>query len=249
MPRCAICHVGNFVRSAPSKLMLPDRARRYPMMLRNVVVLPAPLRPTRQTSSPAADRQADAVEDTAALDVDFEVRQIEHHGVLHGICGRVPTTAAIMAGSAKKASGGMSASTRAFLQRDDAMRVALDQIHVVLDLDDAAHAGGLRGRDQHFHDRVLVAGRNAAGRLVKQDHGWIERKGAGDIQQLLFALRKRRGNRVEPARRPSTSAMRSASACSTIVASQRAKRIADAAQTGRAPQPPAFRAPSAPERC
>src|SRR5437868_4296614 len=53
MPRCAICHVGSLVRSAPSRLMPPDRGRRYPMMLRNVVVLPAPLRPTRHTSSPA----------------------------------------------------------------------------------------------------------------------------------------------------------------------------------------------------
>src|SRR5258705_3069238 len=58
-----------------------------------------------------AHRQADTVEDTAALDVDFQVRQIKHHGVLLNVCGRVPTTAAIMAGSLKKASGGMSAST------------------------------------------------------------------------------------------------------------------------------------------
>src|SRR5258705_2525838 len=56
-------------------------------------------------------RQADAVEDTAALDIDFQVRQIKHQGVLLRVCGRVPTTAAIMAGSLKKASGGMSAST------------------------------------------------------------------------------------------------------------------------------------------
>ena len=34
----------------------------------------------------------------------------------------------------------------AFLQRDNAMRVALDQVHVMLDLDDGAHAGGFRRR-------------------------------------------------------------------------------------------------------
>src|SRR5882757_282694 len=56
-------------------------------------------------------RKADAVQDAAALDVDFQVRQIKHHGILRRVCGRVPTTAAIMAGSLKNASGGMSAST------------------------------------------------------------------------------------------------------------------------------------------
>jgi hypothetical protein len=76
----------------------------------------------------------------------------------------------------------------ALLQGDDAVRVAFDEIHIVLDLDDAAHAGRFRRRDQDFHDRVLVAGRNAAGRLVQQDNGGIERKCAGDIEQFLLTL-------------------------------------------------------------
>ena len=57
------------------------------------------------------DREADAVEDAAALDVDFQVRYVQHQGALLRACGRAPTTAEIIAGSAKKASGGMSAST------------------------------------------------------------------------------------------------------------------------------------------
>src|SRR4029077_5236240 len=57
-------------------------------------------------------RQADAVEDAAALDVDLQVRQIQHHCAFLKVCGRVPTTAAIIAVSAKKACGDISASTR-----------------------------------------------------------------------------------------------------------------------------------------
>ena len=78
------------------------------------------------------------------------------------------------------------------------MRIALDKIHVMLDLDDGAHARGLRRRDQHLHDRMLVAGRNAAGRLIEQNDDRIERKSAGDIEQFLFALRQCGSDDVEP---------------------------------------------------
>ena len=74
------------------------------------------------------------------------------------------------------------------MQRDDAMRIALDQIHVMLDLDDRPDAGRFGGGDQYFHDRMLVTGRNPAGRFVQQDNGGVEREGAGDIEQLFLAL-------------------------------------------------------------
>ena len=54
----------------PSSAIAPETGLRMPMIVRNVVVLPAPLRPTRQTSSPAAHLERDAAQDAAVLDVD-----------------------------------------------------------------------------------------------------------------------------------------------------------------------------------
>lgn len=58
------------------------------------------------------NREADAVENAAALNVDFYVGEFEHYDALLKVGGRVPTTAEIIAGSAKNRSGGMSANTR-----------------------------------------------------------------------------------------------------------------------------------------
>ena len=52
-PRRAILNGASPPMSRPSSAMVPETALRAPMMVRNVVDLPAPLRPTRQTSSPA----------------------------------------------------------------------------------------------------------------------------------------------------------------------------------------------------
>ena len=83
------------------------------MMLRKVVVLPAPLRPTRQTSSPARDVERHAAQHAAALNVDGEIAHREHQ------CPRrLPITVSISCGSAKNSSGGRSAST---LPSDSAM--------------------------------------------------------------------------------------------------------------------------------
>ncbi len=50
-PRWAISWVRRPWMASPWKTMRPARGRRYPMIARSVVVLPAPLRPTRQTTS------------------------------------------------------------------------------------------------------------------------------------------------------------------------------------------------------
>src|SRR4051794_7973836 len=52
MPARAMSGVESFVMSRPSKTMLPLLAFHRPMMVRRVVVLPAPLRPSRMESPP-----------------------------------------------------------------------------------------------------------------------------------------------------------------------------------------------------
>src|SRR3954454_10275796 len=113
------------------------------MMLRKVVVLPAPLRPTRQTSSPAATdrlmppRMRLPSMSTFRFDSSsigrppVDLRTRSDHGRYH--C-RIP----------EEGVGRHVGQHAAFLKCDDAMRIALNQVHVVLDLDDAAHAGGFR---------------------------------------------------------------------------------------------------------
>src|SRR5262249_18918441 len=85
-------------------------------------------------------------------------------------------------------------------KRDDPLRIGGDQIHVVLDQQDALHARALCGRDQRAHDAVLFGGGNAGGRLVEQDDARIEREGRRNVEQLLFALRQGRGWRPQPLR-------------------------------------------------
>src|SRR5262249_59252605 len=46
--------VGRPAIEAPSSVIAPAAGRRYPITVLSVVVFPAPLRPTRHTSSPAA---------------------------------------------------------------------------------------------------------------------------------------------------------------------------------------------------
>src|SRR5450631_1544053 len=107
------------------------------MMLRNVVVLPAPLRPTRQTSSPAATDRLMPLRirlpsistfkfETFSITAAFsQFRARSDHGRYHGRIGK----------ERRRRHVGKKATP---LQRDDAMRIPLDQVHVVLDLDDSA---------------------------------------------------------------------------------------------------------------
>src|SRR5271167_715797 len=115
------------------------------MMVRKVVVFPAPFRPIRQTSSPAAtDRlmplrmrlpsmstfKFDKLNITAAFS---KLRASSHDGGNHSRIG-------------KERVGRHVGKQRTRLQGDNAMRVTFDEVHVVLDLHDGTHTGGLGGR-------------------------------------------------------------------------------------------------------
>src|SRR3954466_7146528 len=111
------------------------------MMLRKVVVLPAPLRPTRQTSSPAA---TDRLMPPRMRLPSMSTFRFDSSNI-----GRPPVV--LRTGSdhtryhrriPEEGFGRHVGQHAPLLQRHDEMRVALDEVHVVLDLDDAAHAGG-----------------------------------------------------------------------------------------------------------
>src|SRR5664279_3398665 len=170
------------------------------MMLRSVVVLPAPLRPIRQTSSPAAtDRLMPSRMRLPSMSTfRFEMLSIVRSLLIASLYSWPGSDhGGYHFGVGKEGIGRHIRQQHAALQRHDPMRVALDEVHVMLDLDDGAHARGSCRSHKHLHNGMLVPGRNAAGRLVEQDDGWVERKGAGNVEQLFLALRQRRSDGIE----------------------------------------------------
>src|SRR5262245_38199083 len=135
------------------------------MIVRSVVVLPAPFRPIRHTTS----RSPTSSETRRRMWLDWMNTSI-------------PSTASISSALAAAADhrvdhvliGAESAWRRvgqhlALVERDDAVRVAEDDVHVVLDLDDGAKPDAPRGAHQDLHDQGLVGRAHAARRLVEQD--------------------------------------------------------------------------------
>src|SRR6266850_5502354 len=78
----------------------------------------------------------------------------------------------------------------ALVERDDAIGVGEDDVHVVLDLDDGLQPDSLRRSNQRLHDRGLVRGAHARRRLVEQDDLRPQRERRRDVEQLLVALRQ-----------------------------------------------------------
>src|SRR6266545_5917867 len=155
------------------------------MMVLSAVVLPAPFRPTRQTTSRSRTSSETrrrmwlawmntSISLTASILVPPPADHHVHHpGVSLDLGGR-----------------GVGQHL-ALVERDDAVRVAEDDVHVVLDLDDGAQADAPGRAHEDLHDGVLVGGAHTAGRLVEQDDLGTQREGRGDVQELLVALRQR----------------------------------------------------------
>ena len=130
-PRWAISWVRRPWMASPWKTMRPARGRRYPMIARSVVVLPAPLRPDQADHLAVADLEGDLAQDVARLDEDVDALDgnmrswsgpADHH-VHHALVGA-------------DRGGRRVGQDLPLVERDDAIRVAKDDIHVVLDLDD-----------------------------------------------------------------------------------------------------------------
>src|SRR5919108_3597676 len=136
------------------------------MIVRSVVVLPAPLRPTRQTTSrgPTSSETRRKIwlasmntSTSATLSTPSRrLRSAADHDVHHLLIA--PDLGRRRVGD-----------DPALVERHDAVGVAEDDVHVVLDLDDGLEAHPPRRPDQDLHDGRLVARAHPAGRLVEQD--------------------------------------------------------------------------------
>src|SRR6266480_1696890 len=165
------------------------------MMVRRVVVLPAPFLPTRQTTS-----RGPTSSDTA--------RRMWLAWMNTSIASTVstappsPRRRATADDRIDDASIGLERGRRAvgehaaLVERDDPVGVGEDDVHVVFDLDDGADADPLRGRDERLHDRRLVCRAHARRRLVQQDDLRPQRERGGHVEELLVSLRQVLGARV-----------------------------------------------------
>ena len=70
-------------------------------------------------------------------------------------------TVSIRCGIGEELIGRQIGQHLAFRQRNDAVGIGCDQVHIVLDQHDPLHAGQLGRRDQGLHDAVLVGSGNA----------------------------------------------------------------------------------------
>src|SRR4029077_13377966 len=137
------------------------------MMVRNVVVFPAPLRPMRQTSSPATTDRLMPLRMRLPSISTFRPDRFSIVSTLSKPLLKIFSQTLLSSswtsshdrgnhrGIGKERVGRHVAKERTCLQGDDAMGVTLHEVHVMLDLHDGADARRLGCRDKDFHDRVL----------------------------------------------------------------------------------------------
>src|SRR5881396_1196014 len=157
----------------------PARGRRYPMIVRRVVVFPAPFRPTRHTTSRGptpsdTDRKMWlAWMNTSTASTVSIGRPSPRPGAPAD--DRVDD-APVCLDRGRRAVG----EHATLVEGDDPVGVAEDDVHVVLDL----------------HDRRLIRRAHAGRRLVEQDDLRPQRECRRDVEELLVTLRQVPGGHV-----------------------------------------------------
>src|SRR5215510_15255641 len=154
------------------------------MMVRSVVVLPAPLRPTRHTTS----RSRTSSDTRRRMWLAWMNTSMRSTASMSGLPSPAPHN------HVNHPRVGLDLRRRgvgqhlALVQRDDAVGVAEYDVHVVLDLDDGTEPHTLRGAHEDVHHRMLVRRAHPARGLVEQDDLRPERERRGHVEELLVAL-------------------------------------------------------------
>src|SRR6266850_1011199 len=152
------------------------------MTVRSVVVFPAPLRPTRQTTSRACTSRE------TRLRIWLSWMKTSISWTASMVVAAPPDDHVDHAGVGLDGGGRGIGQHLALAEGDDPVRVAEDDVHVVLDLDDGAKPDPLRRLHQDVHDHVLVRCADAARGLVEQDDLRAQGEGRGHVEQLLVSL-------------------------------------------------------------
>src|SRR5450432_2879053 len=188
MPSPARACAGSAIRSRPSKSMRPLVGLRWPMRLLMSVVLPAPLRPTRPTMRPlptASVRPRSATTESMATWSDSTCSMGWLFHLEHQFAGDV--AAHVMVG--EDGGGQAVGDDPAGIERDHPARVALDDVHVVLDEEESHRVAAERGHDGVHHAEFLL-GRDAARRLVEHEQARRAGERHRDVEELPHAARQ-----------------------------------------------------------
>src|SRR6478735_9743240 len=210
-PALARASAERFVTSAPSTVTMPSTCRCSPMTERSSVVLPAPLRPTRVTTSPAptptdTSRRTRASPYQAERPATSRTRPASPVASARSVVVTDAVAASVVTGSLMGRSEvgrddalvGADLVVRALgehlarLEHRDAVGQRTDDVHVVVDEHDGApDREGLDERD----GAVDVLDPHAGGRLVEQEQLGVEGEGDGELEGALLAVgeRGRRG--------------------------------------------------------
>src|SRR6266567_1317929 len=163
-------------------------------MLSIMVVRPAPLRPTSETTSPsstlnvtprricAGPRKVFMASTSSSTCLSFAISGRKRHAEKD--IGDVVVRPDLF----RRPVGEESA----FVHHDDAVRVAEHHVHVVLD-DNRRHGAGAHDRRHGIHDLRLLARANPARRLVEKEQFRAQGIGHGDVEQLALTLRQSAG--------------------------------------------------------
>src|SRR5436190_5693284 len=192
MPRLARLCGGSLVMSSPRKRIRPERTGKRPVILSMMVVRPAPLRPTSETTSASPTSSVTprrmcagprkvfiaSISSSTCLSFACRERSAEKNA------GDVPVRFDLLRCSVGE--------ELPFMHHDDTVRVAEHDVHVVLD-DDRSHCAGAHDGGHGVHDLRLVARAHSAGRLVQEEQFRAQRISHGDVEQLAFALRQPAG--------------------------------------------------------
>src|SRR5207253_9125105 len=178
MPSRARRYGGIVLMSFPWKVILPVRSGSRPMMLSMVVVLPAPLRPTRTTDSLSPTSSETCRRICARPRYVLMACSSSMGGPEHCVLHRL-----VAADLLRAATG----ENQALVHDHDPVGVLEDDVHVVLD----DHRGDpVRADDgaDHVHDRRLLARADAAGRLVEEQQSRLEGVRHRHVEQLAVPL-------------------------------------------------------------
>src|SRR5690242_2754112 len=181
MPARAISGVAQPPMAVPAKLTLPRLAFHRRMMVRSVVLLPAPLRPSSTVMAPAGTSKSTPC-------------KMWYWPIWVCTPSSTSSGSGTIAAPGGDAQIGLLHDRRAdhfgrrairhqatVVEHDNTVGEALDHVHFVLNQQDGLVARALDALDQ-LQDHGHVGNRHARGRFIEHEDSWLERHHDGHLE-------------------------------------------------------------------
>src|SRR5262245_20688188 len=171
----------------PSKTTSPSRGARSPEMARSVVVLPAPLLPSRATTSPSPTRKVTPFKARISPSDTWRFRTSS----TLGLRARCPLAAAEIgfddAGVLLDVGGAPLGNLLPVVEHGDVVGDLHDHAHVVLDEEDG-EAEVAHQLAQESHETARFSLGHARGGLVEEEERGLRSESAADLEPALIAV-------------------------------------------------------------